>query len=90
MTKPNAYCPSCGQPAIRDGNRVTCPGCDKTFKIDAVGAARPVNGNPIKDLQDRLAKVESKLLADPDADPDADPPADPNADLNDESEDDEW
>ena len=63
MTEPKVYCPNCGKGAIKNENMVICSECG-SFKISKSGEARPAEKNPIRDLEDRVLKLELLMSED--------------------------
>lgn len=68
-------CPNCGQPAQKEGNKVTCENCDAIYTITKTGSAKVKELGAIEDHEQRIAKLES-LLPGQEPPPD-DPPDDP-------------
>jgi len=60
--KPDAYCPNCQKPAIREGNEIICTRCDATFKITKTGAAHVAKIGRLEDLEQRMDRAERKML----------------------------
>ena len=58
---PDAYCPNCQKPAVREGNDIICTRCDATFKVTKTGAARVVKIGRLEDLERRQDDTESRL-----------------------------
>ena len=54
------FCPNCSQPATRTGNEIACENCDAIYKISREGS-RVKKIGAIKDLEDRVSKIESLL-----------------------------
>ena len=54
-------CPNCGQPAYKEGNRVTCEKCDAIYTITKTGSATVKQLGPIEDHEQRLKKLEALL-----------------------------
>lgn len=53
-----AYCPSCGGPATRAGNEITCPECDVIFSVNRKGEARV----KVIGIEDRLKHLEDAVF----------------------------
>jgi len=53
------HCPSCGQPAIRTGNKIECEACDAIFTVTQEGAKVKELG-PIEDHERRLRTLEGR------------------------------
>ena len=77
MNATKVSCPNCCEPAIREGNVITCEKCDAAFTFKKTGGAKVKNIGRLDSLEERMQRVEG-LLPEP-ADPEpADPePADP-------------
>lgn len=54
------YCPNCGEPAIKEGNRITCEKCDAVFRVTENGARIEKTG-VLDDHERRLAELEAKV-----------------------------
>jgi len=54
------YCPNCGKPAIKEGNKITCEECDAVFRVTQDGARLEKTG-VIKDHERRIAQLEGRL-----------------------------
>jgi len=55
-----AFCPNCQQPAIREGNEITCEHCDATFKITKTGGAKVKKLGEIEEIKNRLDRLEAQ------------------------------
>lgn len=70
MVKENqGICPCCGQPAVKDGNKITCENCDAVFEVKKTGSATVKKLGPIDFINQRLDKIESELFAESDDQP---------------------
>ena len=65
-------CPNCGQPAHKEGSKVTCENCDAIYSITKTGSAKVKKLGPIEDHEQRIAKMEAALFP-----PDEPPPEEP-------------
>lgn len=54
------YCPSCGLPAIQEGNKITCAPCDTIFRITKEGAKVEKTGM-FENHERRLSELEAKV-----------------------------
>ena len=54
-----AYCPSCGEPAIKEGNKITCEKCDAVFRVTTEGPKLEKTG-VLDDHERRLTELEGK------------------------------
>ena len=89
----DSFCPNCGKPAEKIGNKLTCIECDAAFKITQDGTAKVEKTGVIQDLTDRVETLEGKTPAEPDPagdlqeDRPEDPPEDPQDDPVEDQED---
>jgi len=59
--KKTVLCPSCQQPAIREGNDIICENCDATFKITKTGGAKVKKLGEIEEIKNRLDLIEARF-----------------------------
>ncbi len=75
--KEATFCPNCSQPAIRNGNEITCEKCDATFTITKKQGATVKSQGRLDKIDQRLDALENVLDPEPPAEPDDEPDDDP-------------
>lgn len=55
------FCPNCQQPAIRQGNEITCEACDATFTITKKDGAKVKQIGRIELLEQDVAALKAKV-----------------------------
>lgn len=71
--KQACFCPSCQAPATRQGNKITCEGCDAVYSFSKTGSARVDDLGPVAKLAERVDRLEALV-----GDNDEPEPEDPN------------
>lgn len=80
MPEKDAFCPSCGAPADRDGKFVICGECDMSFTVTPK-ETRAKEIGAVTSLRQRLDRVEAAVF--PSDDPPGDPPDHNHTDIQD-------
>lgn len=81
-----AFCPSCQQPAIRQGNEVICETCDATFTITKKEGAKVKRIGRIEQIERDVAEIRAQVF---DQEPEPEPAPDSDDDEGKDSDDDE-
>jgi hypothetical protein len=61
MPSEKVNCPSCGGPAIKEGNIITCENCDAEFTFTKTGEAKIKDIGRLKTLEERVDHHEDLL-----------------------------
>jgi len=55
------FCPNCQQPALREGNEITCEKCDAIYRITKTDGAKVKSQGRLDFLEERIEKIEAAL-----------------------------
>ncbi len=71
------FCPNCQQPAVRQGNEITCESCDATYTITKKDGAKVKQMGRIEQLEHDVTKLKEIVLPGQEAEAEAEAEAEP-------------